>query len=60
MPVTGWPNHFIAAGCTASAIQRLSDETIGQASVAGGDTDAVVATDAARAADIGTACPPPG
>ena len=41
MPVTGWPNHFCAAGCTASLIQRSSVETIGQASVAGGETDAV-------------------
>ena len=27
MPVTGWPNHFCAAGCTASLIQRSSADT---------------------------------
>jgi len=61
MPVTGWPNHFCAAGCTASASQRSSAEKIGQASVAGGETDAVVAASGEpRYGDIGTGWPPPG
>src|SRR5262249_8592632 len=61
MPVTGWPNHFIAAGCTASVIQRSSADTIGQASVAGGDTDSVGATAAMPGGALGPTSPlPPG
>ena len=36
MVATGEPNQRIAAGCTPSATQRSSAETIGQDSVAGG------------------------